>query len=322
MSNSAENHLGPDLNGKWALITGVGGFLGRALAMQLQMAGAKVAGLDILPGTVAFPSGIQFCPVDILNFNLLCQTVADLSADGSREAIVFHLAGQAHVGKCKENPSKAFALNVTGTFNILESCRRADLKRVIFPSTALVYALPVPLLVEESGAVEPRSFYAATKLAGESVLKGYSSDYGFASQIVRLGNVYGEGGPSDSLVSILLRQVQSGGPISLRTLAPVRDFIYRDDVVRGLIALAAQPTEPGCHIFNLSSGVATSIRELALLACRVGGLEPAITETAPCASDAEDRRVLSIVRLSKYARWRPLWTLEEGLRRTLSELRP
>ena len=321
MLNSPENHRVPDLGGKWALITGVGGFLGRALAKQLQMAGARVVGLDVQLDSSALPSDIKYCPVDILNFDLLCQTVADLCPGGGHEAIVFHLAGQAHVGKCRENPAKAFALNVTGTFNILESCRRAALKRVIFPSTALVYALPVPLLVKESGAVEPHSFYAATKLAGESMLKGYSSDYGFATQIVRLGNVYGEGGPSDSLVSILLHQIQSGGPISLRTLAPVRDFIYRDDVVRGLIALAAQPDEPGCHVFNLSSGVPTSIRELALLTCRIGGLETSITETAPCESDAEDRRVLSIARISEYASWRPILTLEEGLRRTLSELK-
>jgi UDP-glucose 4-epimerase len=285
------------------------------------MAGARVVGLDIQLDSAALPPGIQYYPVDILNFDLLCQTVAELSSVGGHEAIIFHLAGQAHVGKCRENPAKAFALNVTGTFNILESCRRAALKRVIFPSTALVYALPAPLLVKESDAVEPHTFYAATKLAGESMFKGYSSDYGFASQIVRLGNVYGESGPSDSLVSILLRQIHSGGPISLRTLAPVRDFIYRDDVVRGLIALAAQPTEPGCHVFNLSSGIPTSIRELALLACRIGGLETAVTETAPCASDTEDRRVLSIARISEFARWHPLSTLEEGLRRTLSELK-
>lgn len=320
MSNSAENLLNPDLSGKVVLLTGVGGFLGRALATQLQLTGARVIGLDILSDTSACLPGIQYCSVDILDFKLLCQTVSELSAEGGRETIVFHLAGQAHVGKCRENPSIAFALNVTGTFNVLESCRRANLKRVIFPSTALVYALPSPLL-EESGAVEPRSFYAATKLAAESLLEGYSSDYGFASQIVRLGNVYGEGGPPDSLVSILLRQIRDGGPVSLRTLAPVRDFIYRDDVVRGLIALAAQPTEPGCNVFNLSSGVPTSIRELALLACRVAGLEPAVTETAPCASDAEDRRVLSIVRLSKYACWHPIWTLEDGLRRILSGVR-
>lgn len=321
MLNSSESQVGPDFRGKWALITGVRGFLGRALAAQLQTAGARVVGLDIQPDRGDLSPSVQYCPVDILDFNQLNQTVAELSAVRGSEGLVFHLAGQAHVGKCRENPSNGFALNVTGTFNILESCRRAALKRILFPSTALVYALPVPLLVKECGLVEPNSFYAATKLTGESMLKGYASDYGFASQIVRLGNVYGEGGPSDSLVSILLRQIQSGGPISLRTLAPVRDFIYRDDVVRGLIALAALPVDPGCQVFNLSSGVPTSIRELALLACRIGGLETMINETAPSESDAEDRRVLSIDRISEYTRWRPLSTLEDGLRRTLSELR-
>jgi nucleoside-diphosphate-sugar epimerase len=95
--------------------------------------------------------------------------------------------------------------------------------------------------------------------------------------------------------------------------------VYRDDVIHGLIALAARTGEPGCECFNLSSGMPTSIRELALTACRVAHVEPRLIETGPEAGDKDDRVVLSTARLSEYGPWHPIWSLEDGLRQTLSE---
>jgi len=320
LSNSPGGGRPNDLSDTRAVITGVGGFLGRSLANQLAGSGAEVLGLDVHEQSLPLSTPIRYQRVDMLNLDLLCGAMTQVGVPADREVVVFHLAGQSHVGQCRLDPSAAFALNVLGTSNVLEACRKARLTRVIFPSTALVYALPARLPLDEDSPVWPKSVYAATKLAAESLLKGYAADYGFSCRIARLGNVYGEGGSPDSVISILLRQVKRGGPISLKSLAPIRDFIYRDDVVRGLIALADHSRERGCHVFNLASGIATSIGELAEAASRAGDVGGGITETDPRSCDADDMLVLSIKRISDCLSWRPVWMLEDGLRKTLSEM--
>lgn len=300
-----------------AFITGAGGFLGRALSEHLQRAGAAVAGLDERAMPAALPDGTQYHQTSILDFKALYDALGQFPPDN---AVVFHLAGQAHVSQSRTDPLTSISVNVTGTANLLEACRRLGVSRVIFPSTALVYARPLQLPVEETAAVRANSVYAATKLAGEALLQGYASEYGFACRIARLGNVYGPGGAIDSVVQIVLRQVKAGGPISIKTFAPVRDFVYRDDVVRGMIALASRTDEPGCEVFNLSSGTATTMRELVELACRISGLKTDISETEPGRDVVQDALVLSIQRIRRYAEWQPDWRLEDGLRQTLSQL--
>lgn len=300
-----------------AIITGVGGFLGRALSRNLLQIGVNVIGLDVYGSPAGLLEGIQYLQTNLLNFNELCEMLKSLNLEN---AIVFHLAGQSHVGKSRTDPLTTISTNVTGMAHLLEACRLISVKRIVFPSTALVYKKPNPFPVKETDAVQAGSVYAATKLACEELLRGYASDFGFACRIARLGNVYGPGAAIDSVAQIVLRQVKEGRPVSIRTLSSVRDFIYRDDVISGLIALANRANESGCEIFNLSSGIPTSIRELAEAACSAGNIKPEIIETEPQLADIDDRLVLSIERIKEFTGWKPSWMIEEGLRQTLSEM--
>src|SRR5207248_2697865 len=133
----------------------------------------------------------------------------------------------------------------------------------------------------------PTSFYAATKLAAEALLQGYACDFDVAVDVVRLGNVYGFGAPSDTVPSILLRQAVQGEPLRVKTLRPIRDFIYVRDVAEGMVRLAQSPssispqpgfrfTKPGgesggYRLFNLSSGRPTSIGKLACVIAEAAG---------------------------------------------------
>jgi nucleoside-diphosphate-sugar epimerase len=305
------------LNKTNALITGVGGFLGRKLAKHLLQSGANVIGVAEKELPIDLPKGIRYHQADVRNFDQLHNALSQLHIEN---ATVFHLAAQSHVGKSRIDPLKTLSVNVMGTANLLEACRRVNVKRIIFPSTMLVYAKPVLLPIKETAAVQAGSVYASTKLASEELLKGYASDYGFSCRIARLGNGYGPSGAADSVVEIILRQVKKGGPVSLKNLAPIRDFIYCDDVVSGLVAMATYGDEPGYEVFNLASGVPTSIRELAELACRVGNLETDILETESSLHNVDDKVVLSIQRIKEYTQWQPEWTLENGLRQTLFEM--
>jgi nucleoside-diphosphate-sugar epimerase len=137
--------------------------------------------------------------------------------------------------------------------------------------------------------------------------------------VARLGNVYGHGAAKDSVAAIILRQVLDGGPIVLNSLSPVRDFIYRDDVVSGLIALATLTSVDGHQVFNLSSGVPTSIRDVAETAAAVAGVRQEPIERFPDTSAGQDRVVLAIDRLRKATSWTPSFSLETGLRASLVE---
>lgn len=309
------------MSGATAIVTGAGGFLGKTLVQKLIKAGARVVGIDRLPddsGSLA--AGAYHC-VDALDFEGLVNALQQHCGGAEDAALVFHLTGRANVGACAADPRDAFLLNVAGTANVLEACRRTGIRRLVFPSSALVYDTPAATTIDEGAPVKPRSIYAATKLAAESMLSGYASAYDFCCTVARLGNVYGEGATEESIVAIVLRQVAAGGPIAVRSLAPVRDFVFRDDVAEGLIALALVDDDPGFTVFNLASGVPTAIRDLVVTACRVADLDTEVVERAPGPDDLRDRIVLSVNRMADRAQWRPAWSLEDGLSAMLSGMK-
>lgn len=299
-----------------AIVTGAGGFIGRALSARLEARGCRIRGFD-LPGRA---TGDAIRCADLSDPGVTQASVAAAVKDLGEGATVFHLAGFANASVCRADPPGAFAANVTATANVLEACRLAGLSRIVFPSTALVYALPGRLPIDERAPLGPRSIYAATKIAAEALLAGYAADYGFSVDSARLGNVYGPGGPADSVASTLLRQVLGDGRVHLRTLAPVRDFIHCDDVAEGLIRLAAAGSEPGLRVFNLSSGVPTSIAELAELAARVvGNALPAVETEA--GTRREDQIALDVAQLRRRTGWAPTIPLIDGLGQTLNAIR-
>ena len=95
---------------------------------------------------------------------------------------------------------------------------------------------------------------------------------------------------------------------------PQRDFIYCEDVVEGLIRLLISGQEPGCRIFNLSTGKATSIGQMAKMVCRIAGIKSQPIESGAGDAGKNSRLVLANDRLAERTRWSPAFTLEMGLR--------
>jgi UDP-glucose 4-epimerase len=296
-------------------VTGAGGFIGRALVARLETRDVRVLAFDLPARAI---KGVQ--ALDLADPAATRSAIRCAIEQLGEPPAVFHLAGFANASVCRADPPGAFVANVAATAHLLEACRLAGANRIVFPSTALVYALPAQLPIDELAPVLPRSIYAASKIAAEAVLAGYAADYAFSIDIARLGNVYGPGGPADSVASTLLQQVLGDGRVHLRTLAPVRDFVHRDDVAEALIRLAEAGDEPGVRTFNVSSGVPTSIRELAELAARaVGHAQPAV-ETEP-GTRKDDQIALDVRRLRERTGWTPETPLLDGLLQTLASIR-
>lgn len=314
----AEQEIGHRKPAQFAfVVTGAAGFLGTPLSKLLAASGARVIGIDHRqpPSTTVS----EFVVQDMLDADALQETFNTLVADDAASVVVIHLAARGHVGSNREDPIGAVEANVVATTNVLQACRRAGVRRIVFPSTALVYRLPAEAPVREEAPVLPTSVYAATKLASEALLQAFAVEYGFSCAVARLGNVYGAGGDPDTVVSLVVRQALAGGPVVVNTFAPVRDFIYRDDAIAGLIALATRTDAPGYQVFNLSSGVPTTIGQLAETACEVVGVRTKPTERVSSSAAGGDSLVLSIDRLTASTGWRPTFSLEAGLRAALAE---
>jgi nucleoside-diphosphate-sugar epimerase len=306
------------LRGQDVMVTGAGGFIGSALAAELLRLGAAVRGLAGAPGqdTSKLPVGMAPVHADIAE-----QAVLDGLAAGA--AVCFHLAGPPSVAGSFEAPLEYARVHVLGTLAMLEACRRAGVRRFVYLSSAEVYGRADAALVAENRPPAPRSPYAAAKAAAEQYVGAWGQATGFETVVLRPFSVYGPRLAARSVLGTILRQAREADEIVLADLRPVRDFVYLDDVVEGMLRAATLPLQG--RTFNLGTGVGTSVETVARTAVRVAGRQ------LPIRCDPSRRRpseaeihhlVADPTRAAEALGWRARVPLEEGLRRTLHAMAP
>lgn len=252
-----------------------------------------------------------------------------LYADVLRSAMrgvdcVFHLAA-LWLLHCQEYPQAAFDVNIRGTFNVLEACRDNGVKRLVFSSSASVYGDAVEVPMTEEHPFLNRTFYGATKIAGEQMCRAFCHRYGLNYVGLRYMNVYGERqddrGAYTSVIMKMLSQVESGEPLVIfGDGSQTYDFIHVTDAARANIcAMRATATD---EFFNIGRGVATSIRELAEIIIRVSGRDPGLRyEPAPAAHGFVTHRVGSTDKAKRLLDFEARVDLEEGIGRLLQYYR-
>ena len=305
-----------DLSGHRVLVTGVCGFLGSRMAEALLNRGAVVTGVDLksaCPEKLAKHKSYFFIQRDFLKKNN--EVLFKWDAENREDTAVFHMAGLAHVDECEKNPRKAFESNVLLTSYVLEFCRLNKIRNFIFPSTGLVYGTSLKEPAAEDTPPAPQNFYAVSKLAAEVQIRGYSLSFGISCIIARLGNTYGPGSDPDTLVSTIVDQIKKKEKIVVRHLTPIRDFIYIDDVLEGLIRLYLSKDKKKCQVVNVSTGAGTSALELARMASQISSIP--IDEALKHRDPFDSTLVLNNSLLAKIAGWTPKYTLSEGLSLTL-----
>ena len=232
------------------LVTGGRGFVGAWLDAHLTGEGDDVTA-----------TGEE---VDVTDPNAVRQTVDRLAPEA-----IYHLAGQAHVGKSWESPGQTFEVNVVGTVNVLDAARRVDPHpTVLVVSSAEVYGKvePSDLPLRESSPTRPMSPYAASKLAAEVAAEQAVRGGGVPVVIARPFNHIGPGQSSDFVVSALARRIVDAERSGARELhmgnaTPRRDLTDVRDVVRAY-RLLVQKGERG-EVYNVASGADVAIGALA-----------------------------------------------------------
>ncbi|MGP4112197.1 UDP-glucose 4-epimerase GalE [Streptomyces sp. 4N509B] len=300
------------------LVTGGAGYVGGTVAAHLLAAGHRVTVLDDL--STGFAEGVP-PGADLVEGRI--QDAAkwlDRSYDG-----VLHFAANSQVGESVTHPEKYWRNNVGGTVELLRAMRDAEVRTLVFSSTAAVYGEPATTPITEDAATAPTNPYGATKLAVDHMITGECAAHGLAAASLRYFNVAGASGvlgpgaplgerhdPESHLIPLVL-QVALGRRPAVSVFGTdyptpdgtcVRDYIHVDDLAEAHLLALAQAT-PGEHLIcNLGNGNGFSVREVIETAREVTGRP--IPET-PSPRRAGDPAVLvaSAERARERLGWRP-----------------
>lgn len=292
-----------------ALVTGGAGFIGSHVVDALLTRGDEVAVLDTLA------TGRRENVAEEAEFRLGdIREHAGPAFDAARPDVCFHLAAQADVGTSVERPDYDADVNVLGTLRVLEAARRHG-AQVVFASTGGAIYGECERPVREDDARQPLSPYGTSKLAGEEYLATWNRLHGTSHVSLRLANVYGprqlaklEGG----VVAIFMERLGAGDGVRIfGDGEQTRDFVYVGDVVRAMLAAVGRPG----GVFNVGTGVETSVNELFETCRRVAGSD-AEAEYAPPRPGDLVRSVLDPGLAERELGWRPEHDLERGVRET------
>lgn len=245
---------------KRILITGVSGFLGRALARYFSGQGASVFGTDRLAAENAPLADLQAYAALTLP-----EARFEKLLDDWRPQVVIHCAGHASVPKSMEDPVTDYQGGPALTFYVLDAIRRmAPRCGFVFLSSAAVYGNPGKLPVSEDHPLQPISVYGYHKWQGELICKEFASVYGLRTVSARIFSAYGPGLRRQVMWDIV-RKALTCSTVQLEgTGQESRDFIHTEDIVQGLEIIINNAVMQG-EAYNLASGQETKIADLAAL---------------------------------------------------------
>lgn len=234
------------------LVTGVAGFIGFHLAQRLLAEGIQVYGIDNLNDyydvNLKKDRLAQLHPESGFTFQLLDLAQRDRMLDLFQQHnfdYVVNLAAQAGVRYSLENPFAYADSNLAGFVNLLEGCRRSQIKHLVFASSSSVYGanIKVPFAVNDN-VDHPISLYAATKKANELIAHVYSHLYNLPTTGLRFFTVYGPWGRPDMAYFKFVQAITEGKPINVYNFGKMkRDFTYIDDVIEGVIRVMHKPPQ-------------------------------------------------------------------------------
>ncbi len=310
------------VGGLRVLVTGGAGFIGSHLVDRLLAEGFEVIVLDNLrSGSLdnvrrhVGEGGFRFVQGDVRDARLVDGLVGDVDC-------VFHLAALVSVPESVRDPVLTHDINVNGTLNLLKASVDRGVERFVYASSCAVYGNAEQMPIKEGCPTRPMSPYGVSKLTAEGYVRKYFEDFGLETVCLRYFNVYGpRQAYSDysGVITQFINRVRKGLPLMVfGDGEQTRDFVYVEDVVEANM-LALKSGKAAGEVFNIGTGVATSINQLA--------------ETLLDIADKRDLKILhyraregdirhSVADISKAKEkmgYSPKVTLREGLKKLLVE---
>ncbi|MCI0719270.1 MAG: NAD-dependent epimerase/dehydratase family protein [Acidobacteria bacterium] len=306
------------MNRERCLVLGGAGFMGSALVELLLKEGASVRVFDqkACPAHWTPPGGV----VEMVRGSFMDSELVAEAVSGCQ--YVVHLIGTTVPATSSRDPVFDVQTNLVGTLGLLETCVRAKVRQILFSSSGgTIYGEASSLPIPETHPTEPRSSYGITKLAIEKYLTLFSQLHGLDYTVLRVANAYGPGLPltgEQGVIGVFLARLKEGRPIVLwGDDSVVRDYVYIDDVAQAFRAAVGQRSP--CRIFNIGTGVGTSLLRLITLMERITGLHAKI-EKHPDRSGVS-ANVLDPRQAQQHLGWKAATSLEKGLTLTWEWIR-
>jgi CDP-glucose 4,6-dehydratase len=307
---------------KTVLITGGLGLIGSRIARSVSAAGGRsiVAdrGVDTRAGAVATNNRQESTlrAGNVSDYGWLAATVEEFQPE-----YVFHLAGQSTVEQCNQNPLSAFESNITGTWNLLEACRRnGSAKGVIIASSYKVYGHQNDACLAEDSPLLGLQPYDAAKVCADVLARSYYASFGLPVAVTRCANTYGEGDRHLSRIipAAIHAALHDDELIITSDGRAERDYLYVGDAVTGYLAIAERfdTGEVQGQAFNLGSGTPVSVLDVVHAIGELLNTEVRY-RILQAPRSSIDRLYLDIRKAKARLSWEPQSTLAEGLKRTI-----
>jgi len=305
-------------------VTGASGLVGSWLVRRLSEAGADIVCLlrDWVPQSELARSGlldqVTIVRGDLCDLECLERTLGEYEIE-----TVMHLAAQTIVGIANRNPLSTFEANIGGTWKLLEACRRSPkVKQVIAASSDKAYGDSPVLPYTEETALAGRHPYDCSKSCSDLICQTYATTYRLPVIVTRCGNFYGGGDLNwNRIVPGTIRSVLRGqAPVIRSDGTFIRDYFYVEDGAAAYMMLAeklaADPSLAG-EAFNLSNETQVTVKDLVERVLTVMGssLKPVVLGEA-CHEILHQS--LDATKARTRLGWEPLFTLDEGLDRTIA----
>jgi len=301
------------------LVTGGAGFVGSHVAERLVSLGYPTRVIDNLStghrsNLADFLDHIEFIEGDLTD-----PAVCRRATDGV--GLVFHLAALPSVPRSMADPWACHEHNVNATLRLLLACQDAGVRRVVYSSSSSVYGDTPILPKTESMELQPRSPYAAAKLAGEQYVLAFARAGILEGVALRYFNVFGPrqraGSAYAAVIPAFLSAAATGDAATLYGDGQqTRDFTYVDNVVEANLLAARHPAEQvSGMVVNIGAGERTSLRRLLAIVERITGHRVPCETEPPRPGDVRDS-LASLDRAAAVLQFTPTTTLEDGVGQT------
>ena len=309
------------------LVTGAGGFIGSHLSEYLVEKGHKVKAFVRYNSRnfwgwlekSKYINDIEIYSGDIRDYDSVYESMKGID-------YVFHLAALIGIPYSYYSPLAYIKTNIEGTYNILQSAHELGAKRIIHTSTSEVYGTAQYIPINEKHPINPQSPYSATKASADYLAKTFCLSFNLPVTIVRPFNTFGPRQSARAVIPTIISQVLNDRKtIKLGNLNSSRDFTYVLDIVEGIYKIGLHDKTIG-EAINIGNGKDISIYETVNIVSKL------INDNINIKTKIESKRVRpeksEVQRLvcdyskaHKLTGWKPRYTLEEGLEKTIAWFR-
>lgn len=304
------------MKNKRIVITGVAGFIGSNLADRLLTEGYEVIGIDNLAYGIEeqIPEGVEFNKMDIRSKHIY--------PIFNNVDYVFHLAAKNCINDCQNDPVETADINVTGTVNVFEAARKANVKKIIYAESSALYEGSNIFPTSES-EVYPQSIYSVSKLCGMHFAEAYKRFFKFNFTALRYFCVYGPRQDYRRTIppvmsAFIIKLLKGETPVIYGSGEKRRDFIYVDDI-NDFHLLCMNDSKTDGKVFNLGSGGNYSVEDIYEIISSLLGNKISPLHKSDLPGEAEI--TLADISAAKNIGWHPKTTISEGLQKMINYIK-